>query len=166
VIGILDPDSYRGLCTLQFCTKIRKNSRFSFRCAACVAVSTFLTFQRYVSFGRNVKYNKFFVTLEQRNVERKQNFLRFNIIFTKMKHFATFRSNETWNAIFLRGTNETWNTTIMFRSRFARLTPLSAVQKNQNILRCFIIPITFFCSCCKKSKLIFLLPNNTFFVHG
>jgi hypothetical protein len=42
----------------------------------------------------------FFVTLEQRNVERKRNFLHFNIIFTKMKYFATFRSNETWNANF------------------------------------------------------------------
>jgi hypothetical protein len=53
-------------------------------------------FQRFdISLGQNVKRNDFFVTLEQRNVERKRNFLHFNIIFTKMKYFATFRSNET-----------------------------------------------------------------------
>jgi hypothetical protein len=57
-------------------------------------------FRHHVSFGRNVKHNEFFVTLEQRNVERKRNFLRSNVIFMKMKHFATFRSNETWNTIF------------------------------------------------------------------
>jgi hypothetical protein len=41
-----------------------------------------------------------FVTLEQRNVKRKWNFLRSNAIFMKMKYFTTFRSNETWNTFF------------------------------------------------------------------
>jgi membrane glycosyltransferase len=58
------------------------------------------TFRRHVSLGRNVKRNDFFVTLEQRNVEqrnmeRKRNFLRSNVIFAKTSRFATIRSNET-----------------------------------------------------------------------
>jgi phosphotransferase system IIA component len=46
------------------------------------------TFRRHVSLGRNVKRNDFFVTLEQRNMEREQNFLRSNVIFTKISRFA------------------------------------------------------------------------------
>jgi hypothetical protein len=57
-----------------------------------------------VSLGRNVKRNDFFITLEQRNVERKRNFLRSNVIFTKMSRYARTKCETQF---FLREINET-----------------------------------------------------------
>jgi hypothetical protein len=89
------------------------------------------TFRHHVSLGRNVKHNDFFVTLEQRNVERKRNFLRSNVIFTKISRFATFRSNETWNAFFF-----TWDKRNMKRNNSVSL-PFSTFDRSTVIYTCF-----------------------------
>jgi hypothetical protein len=56
--------------------------------AIIVLTARVWTFRRHVLSERNVKHNDFFITLEQRNVERKRNFLRSNIIFAKISRFA------------------------------------------------------------------------------
>jgi hypothetical protein len=61
-----------------------KNESEQVRGGSQVGVSTF---RRHISLGRNMKCNDFF-TLEQRNVERKRNFLRSNVIFAKISRFA------------------------------------------------------------------------------
>jgi hypothetical protein len=63
-------------------------------------VSTFQSFDIFTSHFAWTNAIIFFVTLKQRNVERKQNFLRFNVIFVKISRFA--RTKHEMQIFFLR----------------------------------------------------------------